>query len=190
MKPNAAQPLTTIVPLDPIWVRFKISEAQLLSLAEKTRGPAEEGPRLELILSDDSVYPYAGTVVNLLNPADPRTGTLELQAEFPNPRHRLLPGHFGRVRYVTEHRTDVILVPRRAVRQNQKIQTVFVVGKADKIQARVVKTGSRIGDAWLIEQGLEPGDRVVVDGLLTVRPGVVVHPIPYQGSIHTASAYR
>jgi len=67
-------------------------------------------------------------VANTLNQVDPRTGTLELQAEFPNPQHRLLPGQFGRVRYVAEHRTGVILVPQRAVQQNQNIQTVFTVG--------------------------------------------------------------
>ena len=177
VNPNATQPLTTIVPLDPIWVRFKVSEAQYL--AYKKGGLAKEGPRLELILADDSVFPQAGKVANSLNQVDPRTGTLELQAEFPNPQHQLLPGQFGRIRYVAEHRTGVILVPQRAVQQNQSIQTVFTVGQGDKIEARVVKTGARIGDAWLIEHGLQPGDRVVVEGLLSVRPGVVVHPVPY-----------
>jgi membrane fusion protein, multidrug efflux system len=71
-------------------------------------------------------------------------------------------------------------VPQRAVQQNQSIQTVFTVGAGDKIEARAVKTGARIGDAWLIEQGLRPGDRVVVEGLLSVRPGIAVHPVPYQ----------
>ena len=166
---------------DPIWVRFTIGEAQVLSLMQKTRGPADEGPRLELILSDNSVYPHAGHVAGTLNPADPRTGTLELQAEFPNPERRLLPGRFGRVRYVTKHRTDVILVPQKAVQQNHGTQTVFVVGKGDRIQTRVVKTGPRVGNDWLIEQGLEPGDRVVVEEFPRVRPGMVVHPIPHPG---------
>jgi membrane fusion protein (multidrug efflux system) len=180
VNPNAAQPLTTVVPLDPIWVRFKVSESQYLAFMGKNGGPAKEGPRLELILADNSVFPPAGKVTNSLNQVDSRTGTLELQAEFPNPQHRLLPGQFGRVRYVAEHRTGVNLIPQRAVQQNQSIQTVFTVGEGDKIEARPVKTGARIGDAWLIEQGLRPGDRVVVEGLLTVRPGMVVHPVPYQ----------
>jgi len=110
----------------------------------------------------------------------PRTGTLELQAEFPNPQHRLFPGQFGRVRYVAEHRTNVLLVPQRAVQQNQSIQTVFIVDPANKIEARPVKTGARVGESWLIEDGLKPGDRVVVEGLLTVRPGIAVRPVPYQ----------
>jgi membrane fusion protein, multidrug efflux system len=180
VNPNAAQPLTTIVPLDPIWVRFKVSEAQYLAFNSVNGGPARQRPALGLILADDSIYPQAGKVENSLNQVDLRTGTLEVQAEFPNPSHRLLPGQFGRIRYVAEHRTGVILVPQRAVQQNQNIQTVFVVGEGDKIEARGVKTGARIGDAWLIEKGLNPGDRVVVEGLLSVRPGVVVHPVPYR----------
>jgi membrane fusion protein, multidrug efflux system len=180
VNPNAAQPLTTIVPLDPIWVRFKVSEAQYLSFLGNKAGPAKDSPKLQLILADNSVFPQAGQVANSLNQVDPRTGTLELQAEFPNPQHRLLPGQFGRIRYVAEHRRGVILVPQRAVQQNQSIQTVFTVGPGERIEAHAVKTGARIGDSWLIEQGLRAGDRVVVEGLLTVRPGIVVHPIPYQ----------
>src|ERR1035438_2155228 len=146
----------------------------------KKAGPTKDSPKLKLILADNSVFPQSGTVANSLNTVDPRTGTLELQAEFPNPQHRLLPGQFGRVRYVAEHRTGVILVPQRAVQQNQSIQTVFTVGEGNKIEARAVKAGARIGDSWLIEQGLQAGDRVVVEGLLSVRPGVVVNPTPYQ----------
>ena len=179
VNPNATQPLTTIVPLDPIWVRFKVSEGQYLAF--KKGGPAaKEGPKLQLILADESVFPHSGKVANSLNQVDPRTGTLELQAEFNNPQHALLPGQFGRVRYVAEHRTGVILIPQRAVQQNQSIQTVYTVGEGDKVESRAVKTGARVGDSWLIEEGLRPGDRVVVEGLLTVRPGMAVHPVPYQ----------
>jgi len=177
---NAAQPLTTIVPLDPIWVRFKVSEAQYLSLTHRKGGVAEKGPSLELILADNSQFPHPGHITNALNQVDSRTGTLEIQAEFPNPQHGLLPGQFGRVRYVADHRTGVILVPQRAVQQNQSLQTIYTVGAGNKIEARAVKTGARIGDLWLIEQGLRPGDRVVVEGLLTARPGMTVNPVPYQ----------
>src|ERR1035438_8513327 len=92
VNPNAAQPLTTIVPLDPIWVRFKVSEAQYLAFMGKKAGPAKDEPALQLLLADNSVFPPAGKVSNSLNQVDPRTGTLELQAEFPNPGQRLLPG--------------------------------------------------------------------------------------------------
>jgi len=175
--PNAAQPLTTIVPLDPIWVRFKVSEAQLLALK---RSPGKEGPVLQLILADNSHFPHPGKIANTLNQVDPRTGTLEVQAEFPNPEHRLLPGQFGRIRYVAEHRTGVILIPQRAVQQNQSLQTVYTLGNGDLVESRAVTTGPRVGDSWLIEKGLKPGDRVIVEGLLTARPGAVVHPVPYR----------
>jgi membrane fusion protein (multidrug efflux system) len=171
---NSPQPLTTIVPLDPIWLRFKVSEEQSRAFVGK-----EAGPQLQLFLADNSRFPFPGHVTNALNQVDSKTGTLEIQAEFANPRHNLLPGAFGRIRYVSEHRTGVILVPQRAVQQTQSLQTVYVVAAGDKIEARVIKTGQRVGDAWLIDSGLRPGDRVVVEGLLTSRPGMVVHPVPY-----------
>ena len=180
VNPNSTQPLTTIVTLDPIWVRFKVSEAQYLAFTKANKGAGKQGPSFQLILADNSVFPHPGKFSNSLNQVDPRTGTLEVQAEFPNPEHTLLPGQFGRVRYVAEHRTGVVLAPQRAVQQNQSIQTIYVVGQGNKIEARPVKTGPRVAEDWIIEQGLQPGDRIVVEGLLTVRPGVVVHPVPYQ----------
>jgi membrane fusion protein (multidrug efflux system) len=183
--PNSAQPLTTIVPLDPIWVRFKVSEAQYLALQGSR---AKHAPDLELILADNSRFAYTGRIANTLNQVDPRTGTLEVQAEFPNPKHQLLPGQFGRIRYVSEHRTGVILIPQRAVQQNQSLETVYTVGPGNVVQARGVKTGPRVGDSWLIEQGLKPGEQVIVEGLLTVRPGAVVHPTPYREKPAAAAA--
>jgi membrane fusion protein (multidrug efflux system) len=181
--PNASQALTTIVPLDPIWVRFKVSESQYLALKG---GPAKSAPSLQLILADNSNFPHRGKIANTLNQVDPRTGTLEVQAEFPNPEHKLLPGQFARVRYVAEKRTGVVLIPQRAVQQNQNIQTVYTLTSGNVVEARAVKTGPRVGENWLIEQGINPGDRVVVEGLLTVRPGAVVKPVPYKEVASTA----
>lgn len=171
---NSPQPLTTIVPLDPIWLRFKVSEEQSKAFVGKLTGPP-----LQLYLADGSQFPFPGRVTNALNQVDPKTGTLEIQAEFSNPRHTLLPGSFGRIRYVAEHRTQVLTVPQRAVQQNQSLQTVYVVAQGDKIEARVVKASQRVGDSWIIESGLRAGDRVVVEGLLSARPGMVVHAVPY-----------
>ncbi len=181
VSPNSNQPLTTIVPLDPIWVRFKVSEAQYLA-AFRVNGAGISSPKLELLLADNSTFPQTGKVTNVLNQVDPRTGTLEVQAEFPNPKHTLLPGQFGRVRFVSERRANAILVPQRAVQQNQSIQSVYTVGADNKIEVRPVKIGARVGDDWIIEQGLQPGERVVVEGFLTVRPGMVVNPVPYKPS--------
>ena len=183
--PGAQQPLTTIVPLDPIWVRFKVSEAQYLELKN---APAKMAAVLHLVLADNSEFPYPGKLTNALNQVDPRTGTLEMQAEFPNPQHKLLPGQFGRVRYVADHRTDALLVPQRAVQQNQSIESVYVVGADNKVQARPITTGPRVGENWIIERGLQAGDRVIVEGLLTVRPGVPVTPVPWNPKPAAAAA--
>lgn len=174
---NSAQPLTTIVPVDPIWVRFKVSEAEYLAL--RKRGTLTQSA-LALALADNSEFPEKGRVENTVNQVDPKTGTLELQARFPNPHHTLLPGQFGKVRLQTELRTGVILVPQRAVQQLQSTQGVFTVGPDNKVQSRAVMTAERVGDAWIVTQGLRPGDRVIVEGQLRVRPGMTVNPLPYK----------
>ena len=174
--PNAPQPLTTIVPLDPIWVRFKVTESAYLTWAQRGQSlPGGEFP-LALILADNSEFPWKGHIENTLNQVDSKTGTLELQARFPNPRRTALPGQFGRVRVQVEERRNALLVPQRAVQQLQSMQTVYVVGPGNKVAVRPVKTGSRVGELWVIEQGLKPGDRVIVEGQLRVRPGLTVEP--------------
>jgi membrane fusion protein (multidrug efflux system) len=177
--PAAAMPLTTIVPLDPIWVRFKISESQYLAYKRRLH---DQMP-LELLLADESTFPQRGQILNTLNQVDQKTGTLELQASFPNPQHTLLPGQFGRVRFQTEDRKGAILVPQRAVQQIQSIQSVYVVGADNKAQSRPITTGDRSGESWIVTKGLEPGDRVVVEGQLRIRPGMLVRPIPYHGTV-------
>jgi membrane fusion protein, multidrug efflux system len=177
---NSDQPLTTVVPLDPIWVRFKLSESQYLEYERVKASAKGAGPPLELFLADNTAFPHAGRIENSLNQVDPRTGTLEVQARFPNPQKVVLPGQFGRVRFQTREREGVLVVPQRAVQQNQSIQSVYTVGEGNKIEARPIKTGERVGDNWIVEQGLRPGDRVVVEGLLSVRPGVAVRPVPYK----------
>jgi membrane fusion protein (multidrug efflux system) len=177
---NSAQPLTTIVPLDQIWVRFKVSEAQHLAFLKSNNGAGREGPQLELFLADNTRFPSVGRITNSLNQVDARTGTLEMQAQFPNPAHTLLPGQFVRVRYVVDRREGAILVPQRAVQQNQNLQVVYTVGPDNKVQSRVIKTGPRVGESLIVEDGLRPGERVIVEGLLSARPGMAVRPTPYQ----------
>ena len=174
---NSPQPLTTIVPVDPMWVRFKVNEAQYLDF--RKRGTLTQSP-LALTLADNSEFPHKGVVENTVNQVDPKTGTLELQARFPNPQHTLLPGQFGKVRLQTETRKNVILVPQRAVQQLQSAQGVFTVGPQNQVEARPIITAERVGEAWIVTQGLKPGDRVIVEGQLRVRPGMTVNPQPYQ----------
>jgi membrane fusion protein (multidrug efflux system) len=177
---NSPQPLTTVVPLNPIWVRFKLSESQYMEYQRLQAGSKGQGPPLELFLADSTKFPETGRIENALNQVDPRTGTLEVQARFPNPQNALLPGQFGRVRFQVRERQAAILIPQRAVQQNQNIQTVYAVAAENKIEARAVTLGERVGDDWIVEKGLRPGDRVVVEGILSIRPGVVVRPVPYQ----------
>ena len=179
VSPTSAQPLTTVVPLNPIWVRFKLNESQYMDYM-KLRGSAnKQGPPLELYLANHTKFPEIGHIENALNQVDPRTGTLEVQARFPNPGNTLLPGQFGRIRFQTQQKQGAIVVPQRAVQQNQSIQVVYVVAAGDKIEVRPVTPGERTGDDWIIEKGLQPGDRVVVEGLLSVRPGITVRAIPF-----------
>jgi membrane fusion protein, multidrug efflux system len=174
---NAQQPLTTIVPLDPIWIRFKVTEAQYLSFK---KNPTLLRSPLTLILADASEFPQKGRIQNTLNQVDPKTGTLELQASFPNPQHTLLPGQFGQVRVETELRRNVVLVPQRAIQQLQSVQTVLTVNASNIVELRRIMTAERVGEDWIVEQGLKPGDRVIVEGQLKVRPGAHVTPLPYR----------
>ena len=173
---NSAQPLTVIVPLDPMYVRIQMSEAQYLAYGRR-KAAGQDG--LELILADNSTFAHRGQLDSVLNQVDPRTGTLEVQARFPNPEGRLLPGQFGRVRLRTDERKDAILVPQRAVQQVQSMQTVFTVGAGNKVEAHAVKTQERVGEDWIIEQGLKPGDKVIVEGQMRIRPGMPVTPKPF-----------
>jgi membrane fusion protein (multidrug efflux system) len=181
--PNSSRPLTTIVPLDPIWVRFKVTETEYLSWAKRGQKTLGGEFPLTLILADNSEFAWKGRIENSLNQVDSKTGTLELQARFPNPQRTVLPGQFGRVRVQMEQRRGALVIPQKAVQQLQNMQSVYTVEPANRIEARAVITGDRAGDLWIIEQGLKPGDRVVVEGQLKVRPGSVVQPLPYRPGV-------
>jgi membrane fusion protein (multidrug efflux system) len=169
---TSPQPLTTIVPLDPVWVRFQVSEAELPLFAPGRRGSLA----IELVLSDGSVPAVQGHIENTLNSVNTKTGTLEVQATFRNQDHTVLPGQFVRVRVRTAERRQALLVPQRAVQELQGQQSVLTVGADNTVQARAVVTGDRVDQRWIVEQGLKAGDAVVVDGLQKVRPGARVTP--------------
>ena len=175
--PNAPQPLTTIVPLDPIWVRFKVTEPEYLSWSKSGRKVV--GLPLKLVLADECDFPWPGHIENALNQMDAKTGTLELQAQFPNPQHALLPGQFGRVRVQMDDRKNALVVPQRAVQQLQNMQMVYTVDRDNRVEARPITAGARVGDGWVVEKGLQAGDRVIVEGQLKVRPGALVKPLAH-----------
>lgn len=179
---NAAQPLTTIVPLDVIWVRFKISETEYFSYETRKEKEPNRNIPLQLTLADGQAYSHDGRIQNILNQVDSKTGTIEVQATFPNPEHTLLPGQFGRVRLRVETRQRATLVPQKAVQELQGLQSVLLVGPDGKVQARTIVTAERVGDRWVVLQGLRPGDRVIVEGIQKVIPGTVVDAKPYERS--------
>ncbi len=172
---TSAQPLTTIVPLDPVWVRFQVSEAEL-PLFERAHSGAVP---IELVLGDGIVHPHRGHIVNTLNSVNTKTGTMEVQAMFGNPDHAVLPGQFTRVRVRTAERMQALLVPQKAVQELQGQQSVLTLGPDNTVAVRGVVTGDRVDQRWIVEQGLKPGEPVIVDGLQKARPGARVTPRPY-----------
>ena len=159
--------LTTISVLDPIAVRFSISEQEFLALQqaypEGKRAKASAAV-FELVLADGSVLPDKGTVVFADRSIDPATGTLLLEAAFPNPDLRVRPGQFGRIRVPVRTITGAILVPQRAVQELQATYSVFVVTADGKAEFRPVQVGPRVGSLYVIEAGLQPGEKIVVEG--------------------------
>jgi membrane fusion protein (multidrug efflux system) len=183
--PGDPNPLTTVSQVDPIRVSAPISEREYLAFARRSGAladaPEARDANLELVLADGSVHPERGRAIFAGREVDPRTGTILFKGEFPNPGNLLRPGQYARVRAVTEVKKGALLVPQRAVSELQGVQQVAVVGSDDKVELRVVETGVRDGSLQVIEKGLAPGDRVVVEGLQKVRDGSVVAPKPAAG---------
>lgn len=174
--------LTTVSSVDPIKSYFSISEQEYMALAAKlragSRGLLSEGSDvpLELTLSNGSVYPHPGKIVFADRQVDPQTGTIRIVGAFANPGNVLRPGQFGRIRAMTGFRRGALLVPQRAVSQLQGRYQVAVVGVDNKVTIRNVQVGERVGELWIVTEGLNPGDRVVTDGTMKVRDGMMVTP--------------
>jgi membrane fusion protein (multidrug efflux system) len=175
--------LTTVSQVDPILFRAGVSEAEYLRVAKRVTemgGPPAARTRadVELLLADGTVHPYKGSLQTIERAVDPTTGTLAVQFTFPNPERVVRPGQYGRARGVNEVKTGALLVPQRAVAELQNLYSVAVVGEGNKIAFRNVKVGPRVDGLWVIEEGLKPGEKVVVEGLQRLRDGVVVSPKP------------
>lgn len=168
-------PLTTISKIDPIHVRFSISEREYLDLSRRfpaSNGGANKGS-LELTLADGSSYDQKGTINFADRQVDPATGTLTIEASFPNPASLLRPGQFARVKAPIGVTKDALLVPQRAVIELQGIYNVFVI-RDGKAEMRRVVVGQRVDSLWVIAQGLERGEKVIVDNLQRMRQGTPV----------------
>jgi RND family efflux transporter MFP subunit len=161
--------LTTVSQVDPIRAYFSLSEREYLELADaiNTNGAARRlwaaGPGLRLVLADGSEYPEPGRFQAADRQIDPRTGTMRVSASFPNPHGLLRPGQYGRVTVNTRTLESALLVPQRAVAEAQGGAQVRVVSAEGTVQVRPVQMGPRIGARWVVERGLQVGDRVIVD---------------------------
>ena len=185
--------LTTVSTLDPIKVYFPVSERGYLNYVKENpdaakRAAQERQLALELVLADGSHYPNKGTFSFADRQVDVKTGTLRLEGLFPNPGNILRPGQFARVRAVTKTRRGALLVPQRAMTELQGGYQVAVVGKDNKIEIRPVKVGERIGPQWIIDTGLKPGERVVVEGVQRVKAGMTVNPKPLKAMTEDKTA--
>jgi membrane fusion protein (multidrug efflux system) len=174
--------LTTMSAVDPIYVDFNVAEVDYLRLAPRIRldpqGRAQNAPAtLELFLADDKPFGHKGRVAFVDRAVDAKTGTIGVRAGFPNPDKVLRPGQFGRVRGVVEEKSNAILVPQLAVQDQQGTKTVLVIEEGDKVALRAVTLGERIGDFYIATAGVKPGERVIVEGVQRVRPGMQVKPV-------------
>ena len=183
---NEATPLATIQQLDPIYFDFTQSSTDVLRLrralqsGKLTSLPSGEA-KVTLFLEDGSVYPYPGKLQFSDITVDPSTGMITLRALVPNPDHWLLPGMFARGQLEQALDNAALTVPQRAVmRGADGSTTVLVVGANNTVQTRVIQAESARGDRWIVSSGLQPGERVVVEGLQKARPGAVVVPVPFR----------
>jgi membrane fusion protein, multidrug efflux system len=175
MTPNTV--MTTVSSVNPVYVDFSIAEQDYLRFSRDKTG---RGDDLELILGDGTAYPQRGHTLLMNREVDSRTGTIQVRAEFPNPTNILRPGQYARIRSKTEVRKNALLIPQRAVAELQGIYQVGVVDSENKVSIRAVKTGPQFGDMWVIESGLQPQEKVVVDGLQRLRDGMTVAPSDFK----------
>jgi len=171
--------LATVSTLDPMYVNFSVSEREALSVWGRRRAEMQARPGssgITMTLPDDSAYPQDGRLDFVDRAVDPRTGTLALRAAFPNPARLLQPGQYVRLRVLLAERPDALVVPQAAIQESQGSASLFVIAPDKTVQVRTVRMGPRVGPLWVVEDGVKPGEQVVVKGLQQIRPGIRVEP--------------
>ncbi len=179
--------LNVVSTTDPIGVRVAIPERSYLRFAREEvqanrsrqqRAEDEPSSPLTLILADGTIYEHTGRATKVDRNIDSMTGSLTLEANFANPDDLLRPGMFARIRFDVDSIEGALLVPQRAVNELQSAYRIFVILPDDTIEVRQVEVGQQLGSEWIIDSGLKVGERVAVSGLLRLRPGMTVAPIP------------
>ena len=181
---NETTLLATIQQINPIYLNLTQSSAELLRLRQMMQNGMlkdtdKSGLKVTMVMEDGAIYPYTGKLLFSDISVDPSTGELAIRALFPNPDNMVLPGMFVRARLEQAVNENAITIPQQAVQHTSNGSTVMVLNQEDKAEVRNVKIGSAIGNRWLVTEGLQPGDRVIVEGLQKVRPGSPVRAVPW-----------
>ena len=200
---GTATKMTTVSQVNPIWVNFNIAESAYLGIAARISALLRSGKPgntpVTYIQANGEDFPRTGRVIQVNRQVTAGTGTIQITAEFPNPDAILRPGGFGRVRIQTGDNPNALLVPQPAVIEVQSQYQLIVVSPDNKATFRPVKVGDRVGPNWIITEGLKPGERVVVEGILKIqqaaganpqlaREGVPVSPKPYVAAAPAAGS--
>jgi RND family efflux transporter MFP subunit len=173
----AANAVTTVSTVDPIKVTFAVSEQEYLRLSKQYK-PTDPTPPLELILADGTVYPHPGKYAFAGRQVNQSTGAIEATGLFPNPGNILRPGQYGKVRVAVETLRGALLVPLQAVSELQGSYEVAALDGNDAVSIKPIHVGDQVGAWWVVSDGLNPGERVIVDGIQKVGPGMHVKPKP------------
>ncbi len=175
VSPSSPNPVTAVSTVDPIKVTFAVSEQEYLRLSKQYK-PTDPTPPLELILADGSVYPHQGKYAFAGRQVNQSTGAIEATGLFPNPGNILRPGQYGKVRVAVETFHGALLVPQQAVSELQGSYQVAAVDSNDVVSIKSIHVGDQVGSSWVVRDGLNPGERVIVDGVQKVGPGIHVKP--------------
>jgi membrane fusion protein (multidrug efflux system) len=181
--------LNTVSKVDPILFRCAMAEAEYLKIARSGTGRRyEKQYGVDLILADGTVHPHKGRLDAIERAVDPTTGTLTGQFSFPNPEKILRPSQYGRARFVIDVKENAVLIPQRAVQEIQGLNSVMVVKPDATVEQRMVKAGERVDDLWIINSGVKPGERVIVEGIQKVQPRIKVAAVAAKTQTAAASS--
>ncbi|MGV3492817.1 MAG: efflux RND transporter periplasmic adaptor subunit [Ramlibacter sp.] len=182
-----ATPLAVIQQIDPLYVNFTQSATEVMNLRRaleqgRLKRAGADGAQVRIVLEDGTEHPQPGKLLFADLSVDQATGQVTLRAEVPNPRAMLLPGMYVRVRLEQAKASNALLLPQQAVTRSAQGDSVMVVGADGKVSPRPVKIGGSQGGQWVVLEGLQPGEQVMVDGFQKLRPGAPVKPVPWGAS--------